>query len=152
MCCRDIPPPMKGEIFYSNVEANISRIRNARFRDTRDVRCRDYFFRKVERDDDVGLWILFEKDSLRDCIFGGNDEWVIELSSASFLSGRIDLKSEIWKKGRKERFGRCMDKCRNKERIYLVCRIYYFHVYCFRWFLNFVEIWKIERVFDDLSF
>lgn len=55
MCCRDIPPPMKGEIFYSNVEANISRIRNARFRDTRDVRCRDYFFRKVERDDDVGL-------------------------------------------------------------------------------------------------
>lgn len=33
MCCRDIPPPMKGEIFYSNVEANISRIRNARFRD-----------------------------------------------------------------------------------------------------------------------
>lgn len=50
----------------------------------------------VEWGDDVGLWILLEKDGLRDCIFGRRelDESVILSVYANFVSGKINQKFE----------------------------------------------------------
>lgn len=86
----------------------------------------------MEWGDDVGLWILLEKDGLRDCILGRRelDESVILSVYANFVSGKInqkfEKKKEVW------RIYGCVG-----NKIYTVYRIYYFDD-----FLNFSEIRK----------
>lgn len=82
----------------------------------------------MEWDDDVGLWILFEKGSLRDCIFGGNDESVMMEKFVYEFCFRKDWDQKFEKEKKKKE--KNLDDTwmyidRNKN-TYQVCRIYYF--------------------------